>query len=180
MIATASRPGPALAFDPAEQWLGDIIDLQPEGKVRTDKRNAVVPVIKPMTPILSDWRDNPHAKAASRKKWWRTMRRVLGLDQAIDPYTIRHTVATWMDQKGVPGADLSAIAGHLPSHRGIAPTTSRHYLHYDPRNCPKAISALTRLFVSVQRSADQWSADHTRTTPVRGKPISLAMVGQNG
>jgi integrase len=101
------------------------------------------------------------------------MRRVLGLPSEVDPYTIRHTVATWMDAQGVPGAELSSIAGHLPSHRGIARTTSKHYLHYDPRNCPKAVKALTKLFQSVEREAIRWSADHRRTIGLRGMPISL-------
>lgn len=179
MIATAARPGPALAFDPATQWLGDILDLHPEGAARTDKRNAVVPVIDPLLPILQDWRGKPHAHAKSRKTWWRNMRRVLGLGVDVNPYTIRHTVATYMDDEGVPGSQLSAIAGHLPSHRGIARTTSRNYLHYNPRNCPKAKRVLTKLFRAVEDGASRWSADHLRTTPSRGSPISLLKRSDN-
>jgi integrase len=178
MLATAARPGAALAFDPALQWHGDVIDLQLDGKALTDKRNAVVPVIEPLKPILQDWLDSPHPKAKMRRKWWGTAKRALGLPPGTEGYTIRHTVATWLDREGVPGAELSAIAGHLPSHRGLARTTSRHYLHFDPRNCPKAKRALTKLFLLVQREADKWSADHRRTIPVRGKPITVAKVGR--
>lgn len=174
MLATACRPGPALAFNPAEQWLGDIIDLHPVGAAVTDKRNAVVPTIEPMKPILEKWQEAPHPIVKARKKWWNTMRRVLGLPDQCIPYTIRHTVATYMDQEGVPGAQLSAIAGHLPSHRGIARTTSRNYLHYDPRDAAKAKRVLTKLFQSVEREAASWRADHRRTIPLRGKPILLA------
>lgn len=174
MLATASRPGPALAFDPETQWLGDIIDLQPEAEQVTDKRNAVVPVIKPLVAILEDWRAAPGEKVKSRKRWWSTMRRVLGFGAEVTPYTIRHTVMTFMDASGVPGAQISSIAGHLPTSRGLSKTTSRHYLHYDPRNCPQAVRALTKLFSSVEREAAKWRADHLRTTPLRGKPISLA------
>lgn len=177
MIGTAARPGAALAFNPAEQWHGDVIDLHPVGRKVTDKRNAVVPVIEPLKPILQGWQDEPHAKVKMRRRWWATAKRALGLPDGTEAYTIRHTVATWLDQEGVPGAELSAIAGHLPSHRGLARTTSRHYLHFDPRNCPKAKRALTKLFVMVQREADKWSADHVRTTPVRGKPIVIAKAG---
>lgn len=179
MLATAARPGAALAFNPAEQWLGEILDLHPEGEDKTDKRNAVVPVIDPLLPILADWQESPHEIVKSRKRWWNTMCRVLGLGDNVDPYTIRHTVSTFMDEEGVPGAQLSAITGHLPSHRGVARTTSRHYLHYDPRNCPKAKQALTKLFQSVEEAATSWRADHLRTTPIRGKPIMLAKVGEN-
>lgn len=177
MIATAARPGAALAFNPAEQWHGDVIDLHPAGRKVTDKRNAVVPAIEPLRPILQDWRYDPHPKVKMRRRWWTTAKRALGLPEGVEGYTIRHTVATWLDQEGVPGAELSAIAGHLPSHRGLARTTSRHYLHFDPRNCPKATRALTKLFNMVQREADKWSADHVRTIPVRGKPIMVAKAG---
>lgn len=177
MLATAARPGVALAFDPALQWHGDVIDLQTDGKALTDKRNAVVPVIDPLRPILQGWQDEPHIKVKMRRRWWATAKRALTLPAGTEGYTIRHTVATWLDREGVPGAELSAIAGHLPSHRGLSRTTSRHYLHFDPRNCPKAKRALTKLFLLVQREADKWCADHRRTIPVRGKPIAVAKVG---
>lgn len=173
MIATASRPGPALAFDPATQWT-DVIDLHPGG-LRTDKRNAVVPVIPPLVPILTDWKANPHTPVKSRKRWWRTMRRVLSLPDRADPYTIRHTVSTWMDAEGVPGAELSSITGHIPSHRGIARTTSAHYLHYDPRNCPKAVDALCKIFQAAQDHKAQWRAVHSLCKPLRGQPKALAL-----
>lgn len=172
MICTASRPGPALAFDPATQWHDDVLDLHPGG-IRTDKRNAIVPVIEPMRPHLEQWRDNPHEAVKSRKRWWRTMKRVLGFPESVQPYTIRHTVTTWLDTHGVPGAQISGITGHIPSHRGVARTTSKHYLHYNPHDCPQAVAALTDLFVSVKGAAASWRADHLRTIAIRGKPISL-------
>jgi integrase len=174
MMATASRPGPALAFDPADQWLDDILDLHPKGARKTDKRNAVVPVIDPLRPILEDWKANPHPKAKSRKTWWRTMRAALELPANIDPYAIRHTLATYLDNEGVPGAQLSAIAGHLPSHRGVSRTTSKHYLHYDPHNAAKAKRALTKFFRAAQSGADKWAADHLRTNNKFGRVLVVA------
>jgi integrase len=178
MLATGCRPGNAFAFDPAEQWHGDILDLQPTRKDLTDKRAAVLPVIEPLKPILKDWKENPHDQVKSRKRFWRTMRRVLGLEAGFDAYSIRTTVSTYMDEQGVPGAQLSGVIGHLPESRGIARTTSAHYLHYDPRNAKRAKAVLTQLFTAVQREAEKWAADHLRTTPARGKPISLVRNGE--
>lgn len=178
MMATACRPGAALAFDPETQWHGETLDLQPEGREETDKRNAIVPVIDPLRPILADWNAEPHARVASRKTWWRTARRVLSLP-GVEAYDIRHTLTTWLDGSGVPGAQISGITGHLPESRGIARTTSAHYLHYDPTNCPQAKRALTRFFRGVEQEAEKWSADHLRTKPIRGKPIELASAVQN-
>jgi hypothetical protein len=176
MLASGCRPGNALAFDPETQWLDDgTIDLQPTRKDLTDKRAAVIPVIEPLEPILKAWKEAPHDPVKSRKRAWRTLRRVLGV--TLDAYSIRTTVSTYMDQRGVPGAQLSGIIGHLPSSRGIARTTSEHYLHYDPLNCKRAKAVLTQLFTAVQREAEKWAADHLRTKPVRGQPISLAFRG---
>lgn len=175
MIASAARPGAAMAFDPKTQWGDDIVDLQPAGREETDKRNAIVPTIEPMRPILEAWKKNPHTRVKSRKRWWRTARRVLNMP-GVEAYDIRHTVTTHMDQSGVPGAQLSGITGHIPASRGIARTTSAHYLHYDPRNAPEAVAVLTTFFQEAMRQADLWSADHLRTKPVRGRPIMLAEV----
>jgi len=133
MLATSCRPGAAQSFDPKAQWKGDVLDLQDPEEEETDKRNAVVPAIDPLKPILEDWKKKPHGKVASRKRRWRTMRRVLNED--VIRYDIRHTVATMLDNSGVPGVQISGIVGHLPSSRGTARTTSEHYLHYDPHNC---------------------------------------------
>jgi integrase len=177
MMATACRPGVAMAFDPAAQWSGDLIDLQPVDRQETDKRNAIVPLIEPLRPILEDWKGKPHPRVLSRKRWWRTARRVLGMPK-VEAYDVRHTITTLLDKGGVPGAQISGITGHVPASRGIATTTSAHYLHYDPRNAQEAVAVLTTFFNEVQHAADLWAADHRRTTPLRGKPIVLADVGQ--
>lgn len=171
MLGTGCRPGAALAFDPKTQWNGELIDLQPD-RALTDKRNAIVPMIEPLKPVLEDWAKQPHQRVASRKRWWRTARRVLGI--ALEAYDIRHAVATMLDDSGVPGAQISGITGHIPESRKIARTTSKHYLHYGPRNAPQAKRALTKFYRAVMAEADQWTADHLRTKPAYKHPISIA------
>jgi integrase len=149
-----------------------VLDLQPEGREETDKRNAIIPVIDPLRPILEDWKKAQHETVASRKRWWRTARRALKVGD-VRAYDIRHTVATMLDNSGVPGVQISGITGHLPASRNIARTTSSHYLHYDPHNCPQAKRALTRFFRLVMAEADQWNADHMRTKPEYKRPIEI-------
>jgi hypothetical protein len=173
MLASGCRPGHAMKFDPAEQWHGPLMDLQPWREDETDKRAAVIPVIEPMVPILKDWRSNPHDPVRSRKTTWRTMRRALGLPSWLEAYCIRTTVATYLDDKGTPGTQISGIIGHLPESRGIAKTTTRHYLAYDPMNCDRAKEVLSELFEAVVQRGENWSADHLRTIPFRGKPIEV-------
>lgn len=177
MLATGSRPGAALAFNPATQWSGGVLDLHPGG-LRTDKRNAVVPVIPPMVPILKEWSAEPHAPVKSRKRWWRTMRSALELPAQTEAYTIRHTVSTWLDSQGVPGAQISGIMGHIPAHRGVARTTGRHYFHYDPTDCPQAVDALCSLFQAAHHHAEQWGAVHMLCKGQRGRPTSIAKIGE--
>lgn len=174
MLATTSRPGAAMAFDPEAQWDGELIDLQPDGRALTDKRNAVCPTIEPLRPILQEWKEKPHDRVKSRKKWWRTARRALGTK--AEAYDIRHTVSTMLDRESVPGAQISGLTGHLPASRNISRTTSKHYLHYDPSNAPQLKRALTKFFRQVERAASLWTADHRRTKPVRGKPIEVERI----
>jgi integrase len=171
MLGTSCRPGVALAFDPAAQWDGDLIDLHPEDREETDKRNAIVPMIEPLRPILEDWKKYPHEPVLSRKTWWRTARRALGI--RLEAYDIRHAVSTMLDNSGVPGAQIGGITGHIPESRNIPQTTRDHYLHYDPRNAPQAKRALTRFFGLVMHEADKWAADHLRTKPAYKQPISI-------
>lgn len=173
MLASGCRPGHAMKFDPEAQWFGDIMDLQPWREDETDKRAAVLPVIDPLRPVLKAWKKKPHDPVKSRKTSWRTMRRALGLPKWVEAYCIRTTVATYLDDEGTPGGQISGIIGHLPESRGISRTTSNHYLHYDPKNCARAKAVLTQLFNLVMVQAEIWAADHSRTTPVRGKPIGI-------
>lgn len=65
MIGTAARPDAALAFNPATQWHGDVIDLHPEGSPLTDKRNPIVPAIEPLQKMLEKW---PASKTVRSRK----------------------------------------------------------------------------------------------------------------
>ena len=166
IIGTACRPGAAMDFDPQAQWDGDTLDLLPPGQKRTKKRRPIVPVIAPLKPILEAWSFLPHEQVKSRKTWWRTARKALGIE--AEGYTIRHTLLTYLDNAGVPRIQVEGLAGHVG--RG---TTAKNYLHFDPRNAPQLTSALTTFWADSWEAADQWCADHRRTKPVRGKPISI-------
>lgn len=173
MLASGCRPGHAIKFDPAVQWQGDIMDLQPWREDETDKRAAVLPVIDPLRPVLRYWRIRPLAPVKSRKQVWRTMRRALGLPEWVEAYCIRTTISTVLDEQGTPGGQISGIIGHLAESRGLSRTTERHYLAYDPRNCDRAKEVLTWHFGEVMQRSKKWRADHLRTTPIRGKPTMV-------
>ena len=159
MLATGARPDAALAFNPADQWNGSVIDLHPAGAPLTDKRNPVVPVIDPLKPILAGWK---LSQVGSHKRWWRTMRVKLDIPAACVPKTIRHTVASYLRNVSVPGEQISWLLGHK-DRTDTLERTSERYAHADPLKMRQTIRALTNLYQAVEKEAALWRADHLLT-----------------
>ncbi|MDF0490495.1 integrase [Sphingomonas sp. H39-1-10] len=168
MIASACRPNAALAFDPALQHHETLIDLHPPEWRRTKKVNPWIPCIEPLKPELEEWRAAPLPQVGSRRSAWRTMRAVLGLPRACIPKTVRHTVATELRRRGVPGADVSGLLGHIDPamHK-----TSGIYAKYDPTYLAKAKQALTEIWNEVMAEADRWDSAYERVRGPHGRQI---------
>ena len=168
MFATAVRPQAALRFDPRSQYddVTGLIDLQPEAAPQTKKRNAVLPAIRPLRPVLRAWAlDEACDTAASRKTAWRIMRRVLGLSDDVFPKTIRHTVATLLyADETVPERQIVELLGH----EGKLARTTRIYAKYDPTRMRALTTALGRLWLRVSRESRKFGADHLLTTTGQG------------
>lgn len=158
LIGTAVRPDAGLAFEPDKQWHGQVANMHPAGWPETNKRNPVVPVIEPLKMLFKAWPDGKPVK--SRKIWWRTMRRLLGLPQKVIPKTIRHTVSSHLRNSAVPGEQISALLGHKDEDDTLE-TTSEIYAHVDPTKMKAAIRALTKLWEQVDREATKWRRVHT-------------------
>lgn len=176
MIATACRPDAVLKWNVAAQWKGrgPVFDTHPTGAPKTKKRNAVVPVIDEFRPWLEAWADNPHKKVRSRKRWWRTMRSALALDDEIVPKTIRHTIATELRQRGVSLTDIAGLLGHTSESR-----ITQVYAKYDPSRLPHAKQQLSAIWQEVCASANVWLTNHFRITPTYGQPIEVARKLEN-
>jgi hypothetical protein len=170
MLATGARPDAALAFNPAIQRQGGLIDLHPPAWPLTDKRNPVAPVIPPLRAVLEGWQMDA---VKSRKRWWRTMRAKLGIPAEYVPKTIRHTVASYLRNEGVPGEQISGLLGHKDRDDSLMATSER-YAHHDPLKMAKAEKALTKLWNEVEREANRWSADHFLTITADNKKIVVA------
>ena len=171
-FATAVRPAAALKFDPAVQYedrMG-LIDLQPEASPQTKKRNAIVPAIRPLKPVLRAWAREGTKPVGSRKTAWRIMRRTLGLTEDVHPKTIRHTVATMLyADETVPEREIVELLGH----EGKLARTTRIYAKYDPTRLHNVTRVLTRLWLQVSRGARRFGADHLLTTGQRGDKFSV-------
>ena len=173
MIATACRPEAGMKFDPRLQWEGDLLDLQHPDAPLTKKQNPVVPVIEPFKPILREWRGENHILVSSRRTAWRTMRGALGLPSSMIPKTIRHSIATELRSRGVPGEEISGLLGHLAMNR-----TTEGYAKYDPAYLANAKRALTTIFEEVLQRAESWAADHRRTKTGNNRAIVVVRDSQ--
>jgi len=174
MIGTAVRPDAALAFDPAAQWHGDMVDLHPADWDRTDKRNPVVPVIEPLKAVLERWNQSP--RVLSRKRWWRTMRVKLGIPSTHVAKTIRHTVASYLRNAKVPGEQISGLLGHKDQTDTIE-RTSEGYAHLDPAKARELKRALSKFWASIESEAAKWSAVHLLSITADNNKIIVAKDG---
>ena len=75
-------------------------------------------------------------------KAWRGMREAAGLDRDVNPYSIRHTVARWMRQNGVPAWEVAAQLGHKSRDY----RTTELYAAFDPSYLSNAVRAINSLF----------------------------------
>lgn len=177
MMATGCRPDAALAWDVAAQYKRRdkrLFDTHPPDWPRTKKRNAVVPVIEQFHPWLEAWADCPHKPVKSRKRWWRNMRKSLGLGPEIVPKVIRHTVATELRAMGVPQSDVEGLLGHQMSNR-----TTAVYAKYDPARLSSAKQGLSLIWERSWAEAFDWLSKHFRYTEPGGKIIIVARAQPN-
>lgn len=169
-FATAVRPNAAGKFDPAIQYdrRNELIDQHPGADPQTKKRNAVIPAIRPMRPVLRAWTRDGATPVKTHKTAWRIMRRALGLSSDVYPKTIRHTVATILyADDAIPERQIEAMLGHEPTLR----RTTRIYAKYRPSHLGKVVKALTTLWLEVSREARRFGADHLLTTEGQGGRI---------
>jgi hypothetical protein len=168
MMATGARPDALLALGPGRQYRPDrrLLDTHPPDWPRTKKRNAIVPVIEQFHPWLEAWAKAPHAPVKSRKRWWRNMRKSLGLGPEIVTKVIRHTIATELRAMAVPQSDVEGLLGHQMSNR-----TTAVYAKYDPARLSAAKQGLSRIWDRAWAEAFIWLSDHYRTTSQKGAVI---------
>ncbi|MDB5683550.1 MAG: hypothetical protein JWM75_1248 [Sphingomonas bacterium] len=147
-ICTLARPDAIFDIDLAptrRQWARDatILDLNPHGRIQTDKHRPIVPV-RPwlaghLTEVLDTYEAGTEAAPApsafvtwagdpvdSIKTAWRSMLKELRLPLMDDymPYVIRRSMATTLRESGVDPWQLAGQMGHR-----LLDTTEIYALH---------------------------------------------------
>jgi integrase len=164
-LGTAGRPQAVLELEHTNFDLErNLIDPNHPGRTYSRKRRAIVPMakavrrwvvgiegklIKYRVPVANG---EPGQGAAfferetkSIKTSWNAACKDAGVSGAT-PKTLRHTMLTWLAERGVPYEQRQVLAGH--SARG---TTARHYEHLSPSYLKTAIEEVDAYFVELRK-----------------------------
>ena len=177
-LGTAGRPQAVLELEHTNIDLErNLIDPKQPGRTYPRKRRAIVPLakavrpwvvgiegklIKYRVPIAGGQGEDPvffERETRSIKTAWNAACRDAGVEGAT-PKTLRHTMLTWLAERGVPYEQRQVLAGH--SARG---TTARHYEHLSPSYLKTAIEEVDAYFVELRKltraiDGPSLSADH--------------------
>jgi len=156
LIGTLCRPDAAFDFEPDKQadFEHGLIDLSPPGRKQTKKFRPVVPMPRFLRDEFKRAGKGPfiayHGEGIrSSKTAFRRMRADAGLDERVNPYSLRHTIARELRRRGVPGDQISIMLGHRP------PNTKRTdliYAPYEPGYCQDAKRAIESIWATVARN----------------------------
>jgi integrase len=164
-LGTAGRPQAVLELEHTNIDLErNLIDPNHLGRTHARERRASVPMakavrpwvigiegklIKYRVPIYSGEQGQApeffERETKSIKTSWKAACEEAGVSGAT-PKTLRHTMLTWLAERGVPYEQRQMLAGH--SARG---TTARHYEHLSPSYLEQAIEEVDIYFVELSK-----------------------------
>lgn len=132
------------------------IDFNPPGRVQTKKRRPVVPIGEQLHRYLTGIEREAGQvvsyagrKVESIKTGFRRARARAGLPFSVSPYCIRHTMAVWLREQGIPEWECAGILGHrLPGYR-----TTEIYAKYRPDYLSGAAEAIDQFMVAARFGA---------------------------
>jgi integrase len=143
-----------------------LIDPNQPGKLHLRKRRAIVPIAKAVRPWLvgiegkiikyqapikkpkklaATGRTHLERPTASIKTAWNAACADAGVVGAT-PKTLRHTMLTWLAERGVPYEQRQMLAGHSPKG-----TTARNYEHLSPNYLRSAVAEIDRFFTHLRK-----------------------------
>jgi len=118
MLGTLCRPEAAYELTGTQlDFENRLIDLNPPGRKQTKKIRPIVKMPETLAGILENsssghvitYRGKPVKYVRSA---WRSLRTRCGLDDNVQPYSLRHTMARWLRKQGVSAWDTAAQLGH--------------------------------------------------------------------
>ena len=128
-----------------------LVRLNPPGRAQTKKYRPTVPLLPALAAYVDQMKPasyvvNWHGRrVASIKTSWRKIRVRAALPVWFVPKTMRHTLATWLRQRGVPAWEVSGLLGHH------AAGTTDVYAKFDPKYLGEARAALAAIVEDLAR-----------------------------
>jgi integrase len=138
-------------YDPEHQ----LLHLNPPGRRQTKKFRPIVPVTQMLRSVIAKlpesgrlitYRGQP---INSVRTAFRRLRIAAKLDDAVNPYSFRHTLARAMRRAKVPADQISVMLGHIPPQSS---RTSMIYAPYEPDYARDAAAAIDSFMCRVMTS----------------------------
>ena len=157
MLATAGRPEAIRELNLDRCLLEDkVIILNPSGRKQTKKHRPEIKIPEAITPFLTSL-ENQYSKetyivglketpASSVRTAWREARKRAQLDDQVNPYSLRHTMARWLRKEGVPAWEVSAQLGHKRKEM----TITEVYAPHDPAYLLSSTKAIDAFFIQLR------------------------------
>jgi hypothetical protein len=101
------------------------------------------------------------------------MRSAVGLQPNIVLKTIRHSIATHLRTRRVPGEEIETLLGQR-----VLKGTTGVYAKYDPDYLRQATKVLSKVWQEVWTASEAWVAVHTLSILVRGQPLKIVKKAQ--
>ena len=179
-LATGARPDAILDLTWAQiDWDNALIRLNPDGREQTSKRRPVVRLpefiaeqyglahFEGLRGAVVSYGQRP---VKSIRTAWRVARAKAGLDDQVQPYSLRHTVARWLRKESVPAWEVAAQLGHSMSEHSM----TERYAPYSPDYLERSVGALDRLLHHlrdncVTLSAPRMALEKPQITVSKGK-----------
>lgn len=154
-VYTGSRPGAILGLSWHQQIGSGYVDLErgliyrkAVGARETNKRQPPVPMAPQLLRLMRRWsrqdgKKGPVVRFSNRqvKSVKTALKRAVelaGLDTSVTAYTLRHTTASWLIQKGVSTRKVAEILGTSEA------MIERHYGHLAPDHLRDEVAAIGR------------------------------------
>ena len=165
-LGTAGRPQAILELDHTNIDLDrNLINPTRFGQMHSRKRRVVVPIavavrpwvigvqgklIKYRVPLATSRSGSSRPtyferETKSIKTCWNNVCREARVCAAT-PKTLRHTMLTWLAERGVPSEERRVLAGHAPQG-----TTARNYEHLSPNYLKGAVKEIDAFFLELRK-----------------------------
>lgn len=171
-LCTGCRGDAALGLGPEQiDFEAGLVQLNPTGRRQTKKYRPVVPLTATLRAHLETLEPTEtyvhrHGrKLTCIRRVWRDTRAAAKLPLWFVPKVLRHSLATELRRRGVPGWEVSGQLGHRTgdSHR-----TTQIYAKFDPAYLGQARVAI-----------DEWIAEILGTSARPGSPLQQSPPGAN-